>query len=80
MMRITETAKQMGATPDEIRYFEKKGYIRSHWRRLNKRRVREYSGAEVRKIELIVKYRRQGFEHDVAYRKALEEMERPRLV
>ena len=79
-MRITEVAKRIGATSDEIRYFETKGYIRSRWKRLNTRRVRDYSEAEIRKIELIVKYRRQGFQHGVAYEKALEEMERPRLV
>ena len=79
-MRITEAARSAGATPDEIRYFERKGFIRSRWIRLKQRRVRDYPEAEVRKIELIVKYRRQGFEHNTAYEKALEEMARPRLI
>ena len=79
-MRITEIAKQIGATPDEIRYFEKKGYVQSRWMRLNTRCVRDYSDSEVRKIELLVKYRRQGFEHEVAHNKATQEIEQPRLV
>lgn len=79
-MRITEVAKDIGAMPDEIRWFEKKGYITSDWKRLHKRLVRDYSDTEVHKIRLIVKYRRQGFEHDIAFQKAIEEMEQPHLV
>ncbi len=79
-MRITDVAKATGATSDEIRYFEKKGYIKSRRKRLNTRLVRDYSATEVLKIELIVKYRRQGFQHDTAHTKAMEEMQRPRLV
>ena len=79
-MRITEAARRAGATPDEIRYFERKGFVRSRWVRLKERRVRDYPEGEVRKIELIVKYRRQGFEHNTSYEKALQEIERPRLI
>lgn len=80
IMRITQVAKQTNATPDEIRYFEKKGYIKSRWMRLSRRRIRDYAPVEVQRIELIVKYRRLGFEHDMAFKKALEEMGRPRLL
>ncbi len=79
-MRITNAYEQTGATPDEIRYFERKGFIKSRWKRLKARRVRDYPETEIEKIKLIVKYRRQGFELDVAHKKAMDEMERPRLV
>ena len=79
-MRITEVAKQLGILPDEIRWLERKGYIKTKWVVLKNRRVRDYSKKEVRKIELIIKYRRQGFEHGVAYQKAIEEIENPRLL
>ena len=79
-MRIIQVAKSTGATADEIRYFEKKRYITSRRMRLKTRQVRDYSAAEIAKIELIVKYRRQGFEHAIAYAKAIEELERPRLI
>jgi DNA-binding transcriptional MerR regulator len=79
-VRITEVAKQLAILPDEIRWFETKGYIKPKWVVLKNRRVRDYSKKEMRKIELIVKYRRQGFEHDMAFQKAMEEMENPRLV
>ncbi len=79
-MRITEVAKQFGVMPDDIRWFEKKGYVEPGWTLLRNRHVRDYPDNEVRKIELIVKYRREGFELDVAYQKAMDEMENPRLV
>jgi DNA-binding transcriptional MerR regulator len=79
-MRITEVAKSTGATPDQVRYLEKKKYIRSRWKRLKTRRVRDYSATEVHKIEHIIKYLDQGFKYDIAYQKAMEELAQPRLV
>ena len=79
-MRIIQVAKSTGATPDEIRYFEKKGYIKSRRMRLKTRQVRDYSAAEIDKVELIIKYRRQGFEHAAAYARAIQELEKPRLI
>jgi len=79
-MRITDVAKLIGVMPDEIRWLEKKGYIKPTWKTLKKRQVRDYPEIEVDKIKLIVKYRREGFEHEVAYQKAKEEWEHPRLV
>ncbi len=79
-MRKIEIFKAVGATPDEVRYYEKKGFVRSRWKKLRERRVRDYPEGEVRKIELITKYRREGFELAAAYRKAKEELEQPRLI
>jgi len=79
-MRITEFARKTGATIDELRYIEKKGFITSGRTRLKRREVRQYQETDVRKIELIIKYRRQGFTWDTAYNKALQEMEKPSLL
>ena len=79
-MRITEFARKTGATIDELRYIEKKGFITSGRTRLKRREVRQYQETDVRKIELIIKYRRQGFTWDTAYTKALQEMEKPSLL
>jgi DNA-binding transcriptional MerR regulator len=79
-MRITEFARKTGATVDELRYIEKKGFITSGRTRLKRREVRQYQETDVRKIELIIKYRRQGFTWDTAYNKALQEMEKPSLL
>ena len=79
-MRITAAARHAGASTDEIRYLESKGYIQCSRVLLDKREVRDYADSEVRKIELIIKYRREGFQIDVAYVKALEELQHPRLI
>jgi DNA-binding transcriptional MerR regulator len=79
-MRITEFARKTGATIDELRYIEKKGFITSGRTRLKQREVRQYPETDIRKIELIIKYRRQGFTWDTAFHKALQEMEKPSLL
>lgn len=79
-MRITELAKQTGATTDEIRVFESKGYIQCRWVTLTKRRVRDYPETELVKVERIIHYRREGFEHAAAFKRAVEDLERPRLL
>jgi DNA-binding transcriptional MerR regulator len=79
MIRITELARKTGASVDEIHYIEKKGFLRSTKSRLTQREVRQFQDADIRKIELIIKYRRQGFIWDTAYRKACQELDRPTL-
>ena len=79
-MRITQLAKRFRVTTDRIRYLEKKGYIESTWTQLNKRKIRYYSEREINKLELLIKYLDQGFRYDVAYQKAVEEMQKPRFI
>ena len=80
LMRQSEVIKETGATRDEIRYFERKGYVQPKLMHLKQRTVKNYSEREARLIGLIVKYRRERFELDAAYEKAKEELARPRLV
>ncbi len=80
MPRITEMAKMTGASVDEIRYLEIKGFIKARRIRLLSRRVREYSDSEVRKVQSIIKFRRQGFTWDAAHQKALKDLENPNLL
>jgi len=79
-MYITELAKDTGASVDQIRYIEKKGFVESTWMKLRKRKVRFYSEEEATKVRLIVKYLDQGFRYDVAYEKAIEEIQSPQLI
>ncbi len=72
-------AKATGASVDEIRYLETKGFIKSSRLRLQRREVRGFSESESRKVQAIIKYRRQGFTWDAAYEKAMKEMENPTL-
>lgn len=80
MPRITELARATGASVDEIRYLEAKGFLKSARLRLHSRQVRDYRDSDVRKVQIIINYRRQGFTWDAAYQKALKEMENPRLI
>jgi DNA-binding transcriptional MerR regulator len=79
MLRITELARQTGASVDEIHYLEKKGIIKAKKVKLKKRSVRQFEEASVRKITLIIKYRRQGFTWNAAYDKARQEVNKPSL-
>ncbi len=79
-MYITKLAKDTGASVDQIRYLEKKGFVESTWMKLRKRKVRYYSEEEATKVRLIIKYLDQGFRHDVAYEKAIEEIQSPQLI
>ena len=79
-MRITELAKLVGASTDEIRWLERRSYVQPTWVSIGKRTVRDYPEPEVRKIELIFRYRREGFEHYAAYARAVKDLEEPRLI
>jgi DNA-binding transcriptional MerR regulator len=80
MPHITEISRVTGASVDEIRYLETKGFVKSRRVRLQARQVREYSESESLKVAAIIKYRRQGFTWDTAYQKALIELENPPLL
>ena len=79
MLRITELARKTGASVDEIHYLEKKGFIKSIKSRLTEREVRQFQDTDARKIQVIIKYRRQGFTWDMAFQKAQQEHNKPTL-
>ncbi|MBI4286489.1 MAG: MerR family transcriptional regulator [Chloroflexi bacterium] len=78
-MHITELARLISATVDELRYMERKGFIESLRTQPKQRTVRDYGAADVKKAGLIIKYRRQGFTWDIAFKKAMEELAKPTL-
>jgi len=79
-MHITELSKDTGATVDQIRYLERKGYVQAEWKQLSKRKVRFYPESQVATIQSIMKYFNLGYRYDVAYRKTIEEVQKPRLL
>ena len=79
MIRITELARRIGASVDELRYLERKGFVSPVRTKLKRREVRQYQDGDVQKVQLTIKYRRQGFTWDVAFQKALQELQNPRL-
>jgi hypothetical protein len=79
MIHITELARMIGASVDELRYLEKKGFVHPVRARLKQREVRQYYEDDVSKLENIIRYRRQGFTWDAAYHKAMEALKKPSL-
>ena len=79
MLRITELARKTGASVDEVHYLEKKGFVQSVKSKLTEREVRHFQDTDVRKVELIIKYRLQGFTWDMAFQKAEQELNNPTL-
>ena len=79
MLRFTELARKTGASVDEVHYLEKKGFIKSVKSKLTEREVRKFEDTDTRKIQLIIKYRRQGFTWDMAFQKAQQELNKPTL-
>lgn len=78
-MRQSEVTRRTGASRDELRYFEDKGYVRPGKVRLKKRVVRDYSESDVRLIELIMKYKAKRLILDAAYDQAKRELTQPGL-
>jgi len=79
MLHITGLARATGASVDELRYLERKGFLSPLRKRLERREVREYQDADVQKVQLIIKYRRQGFTWDASFQRAMWEVENPTL-
>jgi len=79
-LHITEFVRITGASADELRYMERKGFVSPNWARLKKRKVRTYQEADVQKVQLILKFRKLGFTWDAASQKALQELENPTLL
>jgi len=79
MIGITELARKTGASVDELRYLERKGFVSPIRARLKQRKVRKYEDADIHKMQLTIKYRREGFTWDVAFQKAMQELRKPRL-
>ncbi len=78
-MHITQLARTIGTSVDELRYMERKGFINPVRTRLERREVRQYQNEDIQKAKLIVKYRREGFTWGIAFEKAEHELHNPTL-
>lgn len=78
-MRITEMSRITGASVDELRYMETKGFLDVTKTQLKRRMVRDYQKADVRKVQLVLKYRKQGFTWDTALKRAEQDLKNPSL-
>ncbi len=63
----------------KLYYLEQKGFISPKKRQIGEKEFREYSDADLVKVEFIWKYLKKGFKYRVAYEKAMEELQNPEL-
>jgi len=78
-MRTSDILKKLSIPRHKLYYLEQKGYIKPKRIPMGELESREYSDEEFRKLELIWKFLQRGFKHKIAYEKAMEEMENPKL-
>lgn len=78
-MRTSDILKKLNIPRHKLYYLEQKGYIKPKRIPMGELEAREYSEEEFKKLELIWKYLQSGFKHKIAYQKAMEELQSPKL-
>ena len=73
-MKTSQILEKIDIPRHKLYYLEQKGYITPQRTPMGDLEAREYSNADVKKIEIICKYLKKGFKHKVAYQKAMEEL------
>jgi len=63
----------------KLYYLEQKGFISPKKRQIGEKEFREYSEADLVRVEFIWKYLKKGFKYRVAFEKAMEELKNPEL-
>jgi len=74
-MKTHELLKHVDIPRHKLYYLEQKGYVIPQRIPMGDLEAREFSEADVRLVQTIWKYLKQGFKHKVAYQKALGETE-----
>ena len=78
-MRTSDILRKLSIPRHKLYYLEQKGYVKPKRIPMRELETREYSEEEFKKLELIWKYLQSGFKHKIAYQKALEELQSPKL-
>lgn len=60
-MRIKEVSEKLNVTQKTIRYYEEQGFLSPSTEEKNGRKFREYSEADIRTMEMIIKLRKLSF-------------------
>lgn len=74
VMKTSQILEKVDIPRHKLYYLEQKGYITPQRIPMGDLEAREYSNADVKKIEIIWKYLKKGFKHKIAYQKAMEEL------
>ncbi len=78
-MRTSDILRKLNIPRHKLYYLEQKGYVKPKRIPMGELETREYSEEEFKKLELIWKYLQSGFKHKIAYQKAMEELQSPKL-
>ena len=78
-MRTSDILRKLSIPRHKLYYLEQKGYVKPKRIPMGELETREYSEEEFKKLELIWKYLQSGFKHKIAYQKAMEELQSPKL-
>lgn len=79
-VRTSDVLKKLNIPRHKLYYLEQKGYIKPKRIPMGELEAREYSEEDFRMLELIWKYLQSGFKHKIAYQKAMEELQSPKLL
>ncbi|MCX5906120.1 MAG: MerR family transcriptional regulator [Deltaproteobacteria bacterium] len=78
-MRTSEVLKRLNIPRHKLYYLEQKGYVKPTRIPMGDLETREFTEEEFKKLELIWKYLQSGFKYKIAYQKAIEELQNPKL-
>lgn len=73
-IKTEELLKRIDIPRQKLYYLEQKGYIKPQKIVIGEKNFREYSDEDIKKVECIWKYLKNGFKYRVAHEKALEEL------
>jgi DNA-binding transcriptional MerR regulator len=78
-LRTSEVLKRLNIPRHKLYYLEQKGYVKPTRIPMGDLETREFTEEEFKKLELIWKYLQSGFKYKIAYQKAIEELQNPKL-
>jgi DNA-binding transcriptional MerR regulator len=78
-LRTSEVLKRLNIPRHKLYYLEQKGYVKPTRIPMGDLETREFTEEEFKKLELIWKYLQNGFKYKIAYQKAIEELQNPKL-
>lgn len=73
-MQTSDILKKINIPRHKLYYLEQKGYINPKKITRGDLEMREYTDEDFQKIQTIWNFLRQGFKHKIAYKKAIERL------
>ena len=68
--------QKVGIPRHKLHFLEKKGYVRPRLIPMGQLEIRLFAAEDLEKITLLWKYLKEGFSDQIAYQKAMKDLER----